>query len=260
MGSCTAGGAYVPAMSDVTIIVREQGTIFPRRPAAGEGRHRRGGHGRGPRRRRCAHPPFGRRRLPGRERRPCAGAGTARGGGSSTAPSRHGAMGHAEAPAYDPAELPGIVPADTAHALRHPRGDRAAGRRLRLDEFKPRFGETLVTGLRISRAARWASWPITGCSFPRARSRARISSNCAAQRGIPLVFLQNITGFMVGRRYENEGIARHGAKMVTAVATTQVPKITMVVGGSFGAGNYGMSGRAYSARASCGHGRIRGSR
>ena len=116
----------------------------------------------------------------------------------------------------------------------------------RFDEFKARFGETLVTGF-----AHVDGWPCgivanNGVLFSESAQKGAHFVELCSQRRIPLIFLQNITGFMVGQRYENEGIARHGAKMVTAVATTQVPKITMVVGGSFGAGNYGMAGRAYS--------------
>jgi 3-methylcrotonyl-CoA carboxylase beta subunit len=118
----------------------------------------------------------------------------------------------------------------------------------RFDEFKPRFGETLVTGF-----AHVMGYPVgiianNGVLFSEAAVKGAHFVQLCSQRSIPLVFLQNITGFMVGRQYENEGIARHGAKMVTAVATTNVPKITMLVGGSFGAGNYGMSGRAYQPR------------
>ena len=116
----------------------------------------------------------------------------------------------------------------------------------RFDEFKARFGETLVCGF-----AHIDGWPCgivanNGVLFSESAQKGAHFVELCSQRRIPLVFLQNITGFMVGQKYENEGIARHGAKMVTAVATTKVPKITMVVGGSFGAGNYGMAGRAYS--------------
>jgi 3-methylcrotonyl-CoA carboxylase beta subunit len=116
----------------------------------------------------------------------------------------------------------------------------------RFDEFKARFGETLITGF-----AHIDGWPCgiianNGVLFSEAAQKGAHFVELCSQRKIPLVFLQNITGFMVGQKYENEGIARHGAKMVTAVATTNVPKITMVIGGSFGAGNYGMAGRAYS--------------
>jgi 3-methylcrotonyl-CoA carboxylase beta subunit len=153
-----------------------------------------------------------------------------------------------EEPAYDPEGILDVVPAD----LRTPYDIREVIARLvdgsRFDEFKPRFGETLVTGF-----AHVMGMPVgivanNGVLFSESAVKGAHFIELCSQRRIPLVFLQNITGFMVGRRYENEGIARHGAKMVTAVATTAVPKITMLVGGSFGAGNYGMAGRAYSPR------------
>ena len=153
-----------------------------------------------------------------------------------------------EEPAYDPEEILGVVPGD----LRTPYDIREVIARMvdgsRFDEFKPRFGETLVTGF-----AHVMGMPVgivanNGVLFSEAAQKGAHFVELCSQRRIPLVFLQNITGFMVGRKYENEGIARHGAKMVTAVASTNVPKITMLVGGSFGAGNYGMAGRAYSPR------------
>ena len=117
-----------------------------------------------------------------------------------------------------------------------------------LDEFKARFGTTLVAGF-----ARIMGYPVgivanNGILFSESAQKGAHFVELCAQRGIPLLFLQNITGFMVGRKYENEGIARHGAKMVTAVACAKVPKFTVITGGSFGAGNYGMCGRAYSPR------------
>ena len=143
---------------------------------------------------------------------------------------------NADLPAYDPAELLGVVPAN----LTTPYDIREVIMRLvdgsRFDEFKARFGETLVTGF-----AEICGMPVglianNGVLFSEAAQKGAHFVELCSQRKIPLVFLQNITGFMVGQKYENEGIARHGAKMVTAVATTSVPKITMVVGGSFGAG------------------------
>jgi 3-methylcrotonyl-CoA carboxylase beta subunit len=116
------------------------------------------------------------------------------------------------------------------------------------DEFKPRFGETIVTGFAEVMGLPVGIVANNGVLFSESAQKAAHFVELCSQRKVPLVFLQNITGFMVGRKYENEGIARHGAKMVTAVATTAVPKITMLVGGSFGAGNYGMAGRAYSPR------------
>ena len=154
----------------------------------------------------------------------------------------------AEDPAYDPDEIFGVVPAD----LRTPYDIREVIARVvdgsRFDEFKPRFGETLVTGFAHVMGCPVGIVANNGVLFSDSAIKGAHFVELCSARNIPLVFLQNITGFMVGRKYENEGIARHGAKMVTAVATTNVPKITMLVGGSFGAGNYGMAGRAYSPR------------
>jgi 3-methylcrotonyl-CoA carboxylase beta subunit len=249
MGSCTAGGAYVPAMSDVAIIVRNQGTIFLAGPplvraATGEivtAEDLGGGD---------VHT-----RLSGvadylaeddTHALALARRAVASLGADPKAP--HPARATPEDPAYDPDDLFGIVPCD----LRQPYDIREVIARLvdgsRFDEFKPRFGETLVTGF-----AHVMGWPVgiianNGVLFSDAAIKGAHFIELCSQRRLPLVFLQNITGFMVGRKYENEGIARHGAKMVTAVATTSVPKITMLVGGSFGAGNYGMAGRAYGPR------------
>jgi 3-methylcrotonyl-CoA carboxylase beta subunit len=254
MGSCTAGGAYVPAMSDVTIIVKEQGTIFLAGPplvkaATGEivsAEDLGGGE---------VHT-----RLSGvadylaeddthalsLARRAVASLNWDGGGMNSAVRSSMRAA--YDEPIYDPAELLGIVPADT----RQPYDIREVIMRVvdgsRFDEFKPRFGETLVTGFAHLKGCPIGIIANNGVLFSEAAQKGAHFVELCSQRKIPLVFLQNITGFMVGRKYENEGIARHGAKMVTAVATTSVPKITMVVGGSFGAGNYGMSGRAYSPR------------
>ena len=118
----------------------------------------------------------------------------------------------------------------------------------RFDEFKARFGETIICGFAHVMGCPVGIVANTGVLYSESAAKAAHFIELCSQRNIPLVFLQNITGFMVGRKYEAEGIARHGAKMVTAVATTKVPKITMLVGGSFGAGNYGMAGRAYSPR------------
>jgi 3-methylcrotonyl-CoA carboxylase beta subunit len=248
MGSCTAGGAYVPAMSDVTIIVKDQGTIFLAGPplvkaATGEvvsAEDLGGGD---------VHT-----RLSGvadylaeddahalaLARRAVGNLG---GGFASTLQ-----IETAEEPAYDPEEILGVVPAD----LRTPYDIREVIARLvdgsRFDEFKARFGETLVTGFAHVKGMPVGIIANNGVLFSEAAQKGAHFVELCSQRRIPLVFLQNITGFMVGRKYENEGIARHGAKMVTAVATTSVPKITMLVGGSFGAGNYGMAGRAYQPR------------
>jgi 3-methylcrotonyl-CoA carboxylase beta subunit len=248
MGSCTAGGAYVPAMSDVSIIVRDQGTIFLAGPplvkaATGEvvtAEDLGGGD---------VHT-----RLSGvadyLAEDDAHALALARGAVShlNRAKPQNVQWQTPEDPAYDPDEIFGVVPAD----LRTPYDIREVIARIvdgsRFDEFKPRFGETLVTGF-----AHVAGCPVgivanNGVLFSESAVKGAHFVELCSQRGIPLVFLQNITGFMVGRKYENEGIARHGAKMVTAVATTSVPKITMLVGGSFGAGNYGMAGRAYSPR------------
>jgi 3-methylcrotonyl-CoA carboxylase beta subunit len=153
-----------------------------------------------------------------------------------------------EPPAYDPAELYGVMPDD----LRKPIEIREVIARIvdgsELDEFKPLYGTTLVTGF-----ARIHGYPIgivanNGILFSESAQKGAHFIELCAQRGIPLLFLQNITGFMVGRKYEAGGIAKDGAKLVTAVATAAVPKFTVIVGGSFGAGNYGMCGRAYSPR------------
>ncbi|MBT6534354.1 MAG: methylcrotonoyl-CoA carboxylase, partial [Marinovum sp.] len=153
-----------------------------------------------------------------------------------------------EDPAYDPEEILGLVPPD----LRKPYDIRELLMRVvdgsRFDEFKPRFGETLVTGFAHLMGCPVGIIANNGVLFSESAQKGAHFVELCSQRKIPLVFLQNITGFMVGQKYENQGIARHGAKMVTAVATTAVPKVTMVVGGSFGAGNYGMSGRAYQPR------------
>ncbi|SEM08300.1 3-methylcrotonyl-CoA carboxylase beta subunit [Roseovarius tolerans] len=248
MGSCTAGGAYVPAMSDVTIIVRDQGTIFLAGPplvkaATGEvvtAEDLGGGD---------VHT-----RLSGvadylaeDDAHALALARRAVGNlGDGLAPVR--GWQPPEEPAYDPAELLGVVPAD----LRTPYDIREVIARLvdasRFDEFKARFGETLVCGFSHVKGCPVGIIANNGVLFSEAASKGAHFVELCSQRRIPLVFLQNITGFMVGRKYENEGIARHGAKLVTAVATTSVPKITMLVGGSFGAGNYGMAGRAYQPR------------
>ncbi|WP_323021284.1 carboxyl transferase domain-containing protein [Pararhodobacter sp.] len=248
MGSCTAGGAYVPAMSDVTIIVRNQGTIFLAGPplvkaATGEvvsAEDLGGGD---------VHT-----RLSG------VADYLAEDDAHALALARRAVaqlnrrkpetvlMQASEEPAYDPDEILGAVPAD----LRTPYDIREVIARVvdgsRFDEFKPRYGETLVTGFAHLKGCPVGIVANNGVLFSEAAVKGAHFVELCSQRKIPLVFLQNITGFMVGRKYENEGIARHGAKLVTAVATTAVPKITMLVGGSFGAGNYGMAGRAYQPR------------
>ena len=158
------------------------------------------------------------------------------------------ALGRGEEPIYDPEEIYGILPTDT----RKPYDVREIVARIvdgsRFDEFKARYGSTLVTGF-----AQLHGYPVgvianNGILFSESAQKGAHFIELCGQRGIPLLFLQNITGFMVGRKYENGGIAKDGAKMVTAVSTVQVPKITLLIGGSFGAGNYGMCGRAYSPR------------
>jgi 3-methylcrotonyl-CoA carboxylase beta subunit len=248
MGSCTAGGAYVPAMSDETVIVRGQGTIFLGGPplvkaATGE--------------------------IISAEDL----------GGADTHGRRSGVVDHvaandqnaleivrgivanlniqskldtvvteAEPPAHDPQELYGIVPAD----VRAPYEVREVIARIvdrsEFDEFKALYGATLVCGF-----ARLWGYPVAilannGVLFSESALKGAHFIELACQRGIPLIFLQNISGFMVGGKYEAGGIAKDGAKLVTAVACAETPKFTVLIGGSFGAGNYGMCGRAYGPR------------
>lgn len=248
MGSCTAGGAYVPAMSDVSIIVRDQGTIFLAGPplvkaATGEvvsAEDLGGGD---------VHT-----RLSGvadylAEDDAHALALARRAIANLNRQRATSVVWQApEDPAFDPDELLEVVPADprTPYDIREVIARVVDGSRF--DEFKARFGETLVTGFAHVMGCPVGIVANNGVLFSESAQKGAHFVELCSQRGIPLVFLQNITGFMVGRKYENEGIARHGAKMVTAVATTAVPKITLLVGGSFGAGNYGMAGRAFSPR------------
>ncbi len=248
MGSCTAGGAYVPAMCDESVIVRGQGTIFLGGPplvkaATGE--------------------------VVDAEALGGADVHTATSGvADHYAEDDHhaleiarGIVGHLNrrkvlpvavrapvAPLHPAEELYGLVPKDT----RRPFDIREVIARLtdgsELDEFKARYGKTLVTGF-----AHLHGYPVgivanNGILFGESALKGAHFIELCNQRGTPLVFLQNITGFMVGRKYENAGIAKDGAKMVTAVACSSVPKFTVVIGGSFGAGNYAMCGRAYGAR------------
>ncbi len=248
MGSCTAGGAYVPAMSDVTIIVKDQGTIFLAGPplvkaATGEVVSAEDLGGGDVHTRLSGVADY----LADDDAHALALARRAV-GSLNHMPVAAVAEREAMPPAFDPEELLGVLPAD----LRTPYDSRELLARIVdgsvLDEFKPRFGETLVTG--------WAhldGLPVgiianNGVLFSEAAQKGAHFIELCSKRKIPLVFFQNITGFMVGQRYENEGIARHGAKLVAAVATTSVPKLTVIVGGSFGAGNYGMAGRAYQPR------------
>jgi acetyl-CoA carboxylase carboxyltransferase component len=248
MGSCTAGGAYVPAMSDEAVIVKGTGTIFLAGPplvkaATGEevSAEELGGAD--------VHT-----RISGvadhfaeddadalRIARSIAETLPA---GKSLPPDRT----EPEEPAYDPKEIYGVLPTD----LRQPYDVREVIARLvdgsRFQEFKARYGSTLVCGF-----ARWSGFLVgivanNGILFSESALKATHFIEMCARRKVPLVFLQNITGFMVGRQYERGGIAKDGAKMVHAVANVAVPKFTVVIGGSFGAGNYGMSGRAYAPR------------
>ncbi|HJV49531.1 MAG TPA: carboxyl transferase domain-containing protein [Geothrix sp.] len=248
MGSCTAGGAYVPAMSDETVIVRNQGTIF------------------------LGGPPLVKAATGEVVSAEDLGGGDVHTRISGVADHLAENDLHAlsitrdivaslnrrkpvslqlatpEEPAYDPAELYGIIPTDT----RKPYDVREVIARMvdgsRFHEFKARYGSTLVTGF-----AHLHGYPVgivanNGILFSESALKGAHFIELCAQRGVPLVFLQNISGFMVGRKYENQGIARDGAKLVTAVATAAVPKFTVLIGGSFGAGNYGMCGRAYNPR------------
>ncbi|MAA76374.1 MAG: methylcrotonoyl-CoA carboxylase [Salinisphaeraceae bacterium] len=248
MGSCTAGGAYVPAMSDETVIVREQGTIFLGGPplvkaATGE---------------EVTAEELGGADVHTRE------SGVA----DHFADNDHHAIAivreiaancarprpqsvvfeSPEEPDYDPAELYGVIPTDS----RKPFDVRELIARMvdgsRFDEFKARFGNTLVTGFAAIHGCPVGIVANNGILFSESAAKGAHFIELCGQRKIPLVFLQNINGFMVGRKYEAEGIARHGAKLVTAVSTVQVPKFTLFVGGSYGAGNYGMCGRAYAPR------------
>ena len=248
MGSCTAGGAYVPAMSDETIIVKNQGTIFLGGPplvkaAIGEivsAEDLGGGD---------VHT-----RLSG------VADHLADNDAHALALAREAvarlnrkkdiqlAVREARAPLYGPQELYGVIPSDT----KKPYDVREIIARIvdgsELHEFKPRFGATLVCGFAHVEGMPVGIIANNGVLFSESAQKGAHFIELCCQRKIPLVFLQNITGFMVGRKYENEGIARHGAKMVTAVATAQVPKFTFIIGGSYGAGNYGMCGRAFNPR------------
>ncbi|MDO6445985.1 carboxyl transferase domain-containing protein [Colwellia sp. 1_MG-2023] len=248
MGSCTAGGAYVPAMADESIIVKEQGTIFLAGPplvkaATGE--------------------VVSAEDLGGADVH-CRTSGVA----DHYAQNDHHALKIAKTaiknlnrtkpvemniqpivePVYDSEEIYGIIPKDS----RQPFDIREIIARVvdgsEFDEFKALYGTTLVCGF-----SRIFGYPVgivanNGILFGESAQKGAHFIELCAQRKIPLVFLQNITGFMVGQQYEAGGIAKHGAKMVTAVATAQVPKFTILIGGSFGAGNYGMCGRAYDPR------------
>ncbi|MGC1470847.1 MAG: carboxyl transferase domain-containing protein [Sphingorhabdus sp.] len=266
MGSCTAGGAYVPAMSDETVIVKKQGTIFLAGPplvkaatgeeisaedlGGGDLHAKKSGvvdhlaendeHALTIVRDIVSHIPF-----------PLAGG--VRGGPESSqhwpspSPSRT-REGGIRPPKYDPQELYGIIPED----VRAPYDVHEVIARLvdgsEFHEFKALYGSTLVCGFAHIWGMPVAILANNGVLFSESAQKGAHFIELAQQRKIPLLFLQNISGFMVGGKYEAEGIAKHGAKLVTAVATASVPKITVLIGGSFGAGNYGMCGRAYSPR------------
>jgi 3-methylcrotonyl-CoA carboxylase beta subunit len=247
MGSCTAGGAYVPAMCDEAVIVKNQGTIFLGGPplvkaATGEvvSAEDLGGGDVHTRLSGVAdHLAHDDMHALGLVRRIV---------GNLNLPPPPEPPHAPEPPAYDPVELNGLIPRD----VREPYDVREVIARIVdgsvLDEFKPRYGTTLVTGF-----ARIWGMPVgilanNGILFSESAQKGAHFIELCCQRRIPLLFLQNISGFMVGRKYESGGIAKDGAKLVTAVATAQVPKVTVLIGGSFGAGNYGMCGRAYSPR------------
>lgn len=249
-GSCTAGGAYVPAMSDETIIVKGNGTIFLGGPplvkaATGE--------------------EVTAEELGG------ADVHTSKSGvadhfaeteedaleqarhivATLNYKSKHPGKfikGEVKAPLYKAEEIYGIIPSDT----RKPFDVRDVIARLvdgsEFQEFKERYGTTLVTGFAKIHGYLVGIVANNGILFSESSQKAAHFVELCGQRKVPLIFLQNITGFMVGKQYENEGIAKHGAKFVTAVSTVKVPKFTVVIGGSFGAGNYGMCGRAFGPR------------
>ncbi|MEH6587699.1 MAG: carboxyl transferase domain-containing protein [Halioglobus sp.] len=248
MGSCTAGGAYIPAMADESIIVKEQGTVF------------------------LGGPPLVKAATGEDVTAEELGGGDVHtrisGVADHLAQNDHHALELARQsvgrlnrvknvqldvrdtvePAYDSSEIYGLIPKDA----RHPYDVREVIARIvdgsEFDEFKALYGTTLVCGF-----ARIHGYPVgilanNGILFGESSQKGAHFVELCGQRKIPLVFLQNITGFMVGKQYEHEGIAKHGAKLVTAVATVAVPKFTVLIGGSFGAGNYGMCGRAYDPR------------
>jgi 3-methylcrotonyl-CoA carboxylase beta subunit len=248
MGSCTAGGAYLPAMSDETIIVRNQGTIFLGGPplvkaATGEvvSAEELGGADVHARKSGVAdyyaendrHALALCRRIVGT---------------LNTRKSVDIPLAKPAEPKYDAGELDGIVPVD----LKKQYDVREVIARLvdgsEFDEFKALYGTTLITGFAHIHGIPVGILGNNGILFSESALKATHFIELCCQRRVPLLFLQNIVGFMVGRDYEAGGIAKDGAKMVTAVACAQVPKITVVIGGSYGAGNYGMCGRAYSPR------------
>jgi 3-methylcrotonyl-CoA carboxylase beta subunit len=248
MGSCTAGGAYVPAMSDETIIVKEQGTIFLGGPplvkaATGEvvSAEDLGGGDVHTRLSGVAD------HLANNDLHALAMAREIVGHLNKRKPEEV-QLRTPQPPAYPAEELLAVIPTDT----RKPFDVREIIARVvdgsAFEEFKARYGSTLVCGFAHIEGMPVGIVANNGILFTESANKGAHFIELCCQRKIPLVFLQNITGFMVGRKVENEGIARAGAKMVTAVACANVPKFTVIIGGSFGAGNYGMCGRAYSPR------------
>src|SRR5579884_3761372 len=249
MGSCTAGGAYVPAMSDETVIVRGTGTIFIGGPplvkaATGQevSAEELGGADVHARRSGVAdHYATSDEHALALARRIVANAHHAR-------PEPPWTRARPEPPALDPSDLYGLIPDD--HRT-HMEAREVIARIVdgsRFDEFKQLYGETLVCGWAHIEGYPVAILANNGVLFAESAQKGAHFVELACKRRVPLVFLQNITGFMVGKEYEAGGIARDGAKLVMAVACAEVPKFTVVVGGSFGAGNYGMCGRAYAPR------------
>ena len=248
MGSCTAGGAYVPAMSDESIIVKNQGTIFLGGPplvkaATGEVVSAEDLGGGDVHTRLSGVSDY----LAENDLHALALARQSVGNLNKTKQVNTSDR-EPRAPLFEAKELYGVIPTDT----RKPFDVREIIARVvdgsEFDEFKARFGSTLVCGFARIEGMQVGIIANNGILFSESAVKGAHFIELCCQRKIPLVFLQNITGFMVGRKYENEGIARHGAKLVTAVATASVPKFTIIIGGSFGAGNYGMCGRAYSPR------------
>ncbi len=262
MGSCTAGGAYVPAMSDETVIVRGQGTIFLAGPplvkaATGEeiSAEDLGGGDLHARKSGVVdhlaendeHALTIVRDIVSHLGGACSPAKAGAQGGTNRTPASAGER-EPRPPKYDAEDLYGIIPED----VRAPYDVREIIARIvdasEFHEFKANYGTTLVTGFAHIWGMPVAILANNGVLFSESAVKGAHFIQLAQQRGIPLLFLQNISGFMVGGKYEAEGIAKHGAKLVTAVATATVPKVTVLIGGSFGAGNYGMCGRAYSPR------------
>ncbi len=248
MGSCTAGGAYVPAMSDESIIVKEQGTIF------------------------LAGPPLVKAATGEEVTAEELGGGDVHTRISGVADHLADNDAHAldlarravsnlnrikphtlaciepKQPAYDPSELPGLVPTDLRMAWDVHDVIARIVDGSDFDEFKRRYGNTLVTGFAHIEGMPVGIVANNGVLFSESAVKGAHFIEICSQRKIPLVFLQNITGFMVGKKYESGGIAKDGAKMVMAVSCARVPKLTVIIGGSFGAGNYGMCGRAFDPR------------